>query len=58
MKSKILVIEDDATFVDSIKQSLRGENIKMIVAGSMSEGLFCFKQHDGELRYFRKLWMS
>ena len=48
MKSKILVIEDDVTFVDSIKQSLRGENIKMIVAGSMSEGLFCFKQHDGE----------
>lgn len=48
MKSKILVVEDDSTFVDSIKQSLRGENIKIIIAQTMSEGMFCFNQHDGE----------
>jgi DNA-binding NtrC family response regulator len=48
MIAKILIVEDNITFIDAVRSSIKGDKRKVIVAMSVVEAIKAFKEHDGE----------
>jgi len=48
MKPKILLVEDNNCFIETVRLSIQGQGYKLITAKSLSEGLKAFNDHNGE----------
>lgn len=52
MKPKILLVEDDPSFIEAVRLSLKGQGIRIVTAGSVTEAVRTFNQTECEFDCF------